>query len=68
MIRIRRLFKIIRIVYRYRLDSLIDKDKLPLIARLLLSPAVLYGKPSDNRGERLRKALESLGPIFVKFG
>ena len=68
MIRLRRLLKIIHVVYRYRLDSLIDKDKLPFFARLLLSPAVLYGRPSNNRGERLRKALESLGPIFVKFG
>ena len=68
MIRLRRLLKITHIVYRYRLDSLIDKDKLPLLARLALAPAVLYGRPSSNRGERLRKALESLGPIFVKFG
>lgn len=68
MIRIRRLLKITHIVYRYRLDSLIDKDKLPLLARIVLAPAVLYGRPSSNRGESLRKALESLGPIFVKFG
>jgi len=68
LIRIRRLLKITHIVYRYRLDSLVDKDKLPLLARLALAPAVLYGRPSANRGERLRKALESLGPIFVKFG
>jgi ubiquinone biosynthesis protein len=68
LIRLRRLLKITHIVYRYRLDSLIDKDKLPLLARLALAPAVLYGRPSSNRGERLRKALESLGPIFVKFG
>ena len=68
MIRLRRLLKITRVVYRYRLDSLIDKDKLPMLARLVLAPAVLYGRPSSNRGERLRKALESLGPIFVKFG
>ena len=68
MIRFRRLLKITHVVYRYRLDSLIDKEKLPLLARLLLAPAVLYGRPSNNRGERLRKALESLGPIFVKFG
>jgi ubiquinone biosynthesis protein len=68
LIRFRRLLKITHVVYRYRLDSLVDKDKLPLFARLLLAPAVLYGRPSNNRGERLRKALESLGPIFVKFG
>jgi ubiquinone biosynthesis protein len=68
LIRIRRLLKIIHVVYRYRLDSLIDKDKLPLVARLLLIPARLFGSTAPNRGERLRKALESLGPIFVKFG
>ena len=68
MIRLRRLLKITHMVYRYRLDCLIDKDKLPLAARLALAPAVLYGRPSSNRGERLRKALESLGPIFIKFG
>ncbi|MGB0449703.1 MAG: ubiquinone biosynthesis regulatory protein kinase UbiB [Porticoccaceae bacterium] len=68
MIRFRRLLKIIHVVYRYRLDSLVDKDRLPLLARLALAPAVLYGRPSSSRGERLRRALESLGPIFVKFG
>jgi len=66
--RLRRLLKIIRVVYRYRLDQLIDKSQAPMILRLLLSPAVLWGRPTASRGERLRRALESLGPIFVKFG
>ena len=68
MTRLRRLLKIIRVVYRYRLDQLIDKSQAPMILRLLLSPAVLWGRPTASRGERLRRALESLGPIFVKFG
>ncbi len=68
MIRLRRFLTITHVIYRYRLDSLIDKQRLPLLARMALAPAILYGRPSANRGERLRKALESLGPIFVKFG
>ncbi len=68
MTRLRRVLKIIRVVYRYRLDQLIDKSKAPTAVRLLLSPAVLWGRPSASRGERLRRALEKLGPIFVKFG
>jgi ubiquinone biosynthesis protein len=68
LIRLRRLAAIARVVFKYRLDTLLDKSKTPLPLRLLLSPAILWGKPKVSRGERLRKALESLGPIFVKFG
>ncbi len=68
MIRLRRIIKIIRVVGKYRLDLLLDKHKLPLGARLLLAPAMLFGPAHEDRGERLRKSLEELGPIFVKFG
>ena len=70
MIRLRRLGKIIRVAGKYRLDALLDKGQLPLSARILLSPAVLFGSSANkgSRGERLRKALEELGPIFIKFG
>lgn len=68
MIRLRRMIKIIRVVGKYRLDLLLDKHKLPLRARLLLAPAMLFGPAHEDRGERLRKSLEELGPIFVKFG
>ena len=66
--RLRRIGKIIKVVGKYRLDQLLDKQQLPLGVRLLLSPAVLFGAAKGTRGERLRKALEELGPIFVKFG
>ena len=66
--RLRRIGKIIKVVGKYRLDQLLDKQQLPLGARLLLSPAVLFGNAKGTRGERLRQALEELGPIFVKFG
>jgi len=68
VIRLRRIIKIIRVVGKYRLDLLLDKHKLPLGARLLLAPAMLFGPAHEDRGERLRKSLEELGPIFVKFG
>ena len=70
MIRLRRLAKIVRVVGKYRLDELLDKDNLPFTVRAALAPAVLFGKAKNkaNRGERLRLALEELGPIFIKFG
>ena len=42
MIGLRRLGKIIRVAGKYRLDALLEKDQLPLSARLLLSPCQFY--------------------------
>ena len=68
MIRLRRIAKIVKVVGKYRLDLLLNKEKLPLSIRIFLAPAVFFGRANGSRGERLRKALEELGPIFVKFG
>ena len=68
MTRLRRLAKIVSIVGKYRLDELLDKGSLPLSIRALLAPAVLFGRAKGGRGERLRKALEDLGPIYIKLG
>jgi ubiquinone biosynthesis protein len=68
VIRLRRIAKIVKVVGKYRLDLLLDKEKLPLSIRIFLAPAVFFGRANGSRGERLRKALEELGPIFVKFG
>ena len=59
---------IIWIVLRYGLDELVltsfQKPWLTVIARV-----VSFGRRLDApRGQRLREALERLGPIFVKFG
>lgn len=53
---------------RYRLDTLAQDLHLPFALRLPL--AVLHWLPAPRRprGERLRLALETLGPVFVKFG
>ncbi|MCA6063686.1 ubiquinone biosynthesis regulatory protein kinase UbiB [Thalassolituus marinus] len=66
-----RLWKILFVFTRYRLDSLVPVEQLPLSLRILLwlAPWRLNPVPSRlNRGERLRLALEALGPIFIKFG
>ena len=66
-----RLWKILFIFTRYRLDALVPTEQLPLKIRVLLwlAPWRLSPVPSKlSRGARLRLALEALGPIFVKFG
>nr|WP_239031468.1 MULTISPECIES: ubiquinone biosynthesis regulatory protein kinase UbiB [unclassified Modicisalibacter] len=65
-----RLLRILWVVARYRLDSLIPLDRLPPLLRLVvrLSPLRLLPTGGHSRGRRLRLALEALGPIFVKFG
>ena len=65
-----RLFKIVWIIARHRLDTLIPMERLPFWLRALLwfSPLRLFSVGHRSRGERLRLALEALGPIFIKFG
>ncbi len=68
MIEFWRLLQIIRVVVRYRLDTLINTQALPFSLRCLLLITKLKPVPKLNRGARLRKACEDLGPIFIKFG
>lgn len=70
MSRLQRLARIAWVFCRYRLDLLVDRDKLPSGLALLLAfaPWRLFPSGSYSRGERLRLAMESLGPVFVKFG
>jgi len=65
-----RLLRIGWVIARYRLDTLIPVARLPWWLRLLMgiSPLKLFPLGERPRGERLRLALEELGPIFVKFG
>ncbi|MEH6471507.1 MAG: ubiquinone biosynthesis regulatory protein kinase UbiB [Halopseudomonas sp.] len=70
VLRLLRLLKIVRVVARYRLDDLFDGLRLPWYARLclVLLPWRYIYRSRLPRGERLRLAMEELGPIFVKFG
>ena len=66
-----RLLEIQRVLLRHRLDDYVRATHLyrPLRFLLVLSPTVWLGRRRGGaRGERLRLALEELGPIFVKFG
>lgn len=68
MSRLHRSFFIVWVVFHYGLDELVlsgfDKPWLRRLTRLL----TLGRKLDAPRGQRLREALERLGPIFVKFG
>jgi len=68
--RSRRLLRILHIAGRYRLQEFIDTDKLPALPRTLLRLPPWRGGQAVglSRGERLRRALEELGPVFIKFG
>jgi len=63
-----RVLFILWIVVRYGLDQL-AMDSLRHPALRLLTRLLALGRRLDApRGQRLREALERLGPIFVKFG
>ncbi|HEU4373598.1 MAG TPA: ubiquinone biosynthesis regulatory protein kinase UbiB, partial [Telluria sp.] len=63
-----RLLKILRVATKYGLDEIaISGLKVPRTAKLIDS-VIFWRDISAPRGERLRTALEELGPIFVKFG
>ncbi|MEX2476401.1 ubiquinone biosynthesis regulatory protein kinase UbiB [Marinobacter sp.] len=70
MTRLLRLFRIAWVFCRYRLDTFLPLAELPgpLKVLFLLAPWHLFPKPKLSRGDRLRLAMEELGPVFVKFG
>ena len=63
-----RLRRILWVVVRHRLFDLGGDWNPPLALALCLAPLRMLPAPKTPRGERLRLALESLGPIYVKFG
>ena len=65
---IRRLLEIFFTIGRFRLDKLFSNLHIPFKYKILLWIFVLFPNHRSSRGERLRYAFESLGPVFVKFG
>jgi ubiquinone biosynthesis protein len=65
-----RLLTIHRVLVRYGLDDFVRATHLyrPLRFIFWLSPWTWFRRRRGTRGERLRRALEDLGPVFVKFG
>lgn len=68
ILKFQRLLKILRVATKYGLDEIaISGLKVPRTAKLI-DTVIFWRDISAPRGERLRMALEELGPIFVKFG
>ena len=62
-----RIIFIIFIALKFRLDEFFTLRKNSFI-NVVLYPLNLFKPKKNNRAIRLRLALESLGPIFIKFG
>jgi len=67
-VRILRLLKILRISLRFGLDEFLLGHERVRLLRTAVSTTLYWRDLSAPRAERLRHALEALGPIFVKFG
>ncbi len=65
-----RLFSINRVLTKHGLDELIFRTSLFRGMRYLafLSPGTLARRTHGSMGVRIRRTLEELGPIFIKFG
>ena len=61
---------ILKVFAKYRLDTFIEDLNLPLFVCfwLYLLPWRYFIPASRPRAERLRLAIEALGPVFIKFG
>jgi ubiquinone biosynthesis protein len=68
MLRSLRVLKIARVAIRYGLDDIAMSGLAIPRTTGLLNRLMFWRDLSAPRGVRLRKALEDLGPIFVKFG
>jgi len=65
-----RLLRIVHVLVRHGLDEFVFRLHLlrPYRFLLWLLPSFWFCDRSTARGQRLREALEELGPVFIKFG
>jgi len=65
-----RLIHIQWVLVRHGLDEVLFATKVfrPFRFLMILAPWTWFGRRKTPRGERIRRALEDLGPIFIKFG
>jgi ubiquinone biosynthesis protein len=66
--RLLRLYKILFVSMRFGLDEFFLAHARVRSLRILIATLLFWRRLERPRGERLRLALEALGPIFVKFG
>ncbi|WNC72661.1 ubiquinone biosynthesis regulatory protein kinase UbiB [Thalassotalea psychrophila] len=68
--RSKRLYKIVKTFLNYGLDELLPADKTPFIAKVARHS--LFWLRNKHKNEpierRFRLAIETLGPVFIKFG
>src|SRR5207253_7440086 len=60
--------KILRVSIRYGLDNIAMSSLVTPRVAMLIDGVIFWRDISTPRAVRLRRALEELGPIFVKFG
>ncbi|WP_076417492.1 ubiquinone biosynthesis regulatory protein kinase UbiB [Colwellia sp. UCD-KL20] len=65
-----RLYKIVQTFLQYGLDELVPKKSLPWYAKLARVSLFWLGNKHKDKpvALRFRLAIESLGPVFIKFG
>src|SRR5574340_1188575 len=68
MMRLLRLARIVTVALRFGLDEFLLAHARLGGLRVLVAATLFWRRLDRPRGERLRLALENLGPIFVKFG
>jgi ubiquinone biosynthesis protein len=73
LIRPRNILRLIHIQWvlvRHGLDEVLFATKVlrPFRFLMILAPWTWFGRRTTPRGVRIRRALEDLGPIFIKFG
>ncbi|MCW5582007.1 MAG: ubiquinone biosynthesis regulatory protein kinase UbiB [Luteimonas sp.] len=66
--RLLRLLKILRVALRFGLDEFLPGHERARALRAAVGGLLFWRDLSAPRAVRLRRALEALGPIFVKFG
>jgi ubiquinone biosynthesis protein len=66
--RLLRLLIILMVALRFGLDEFLLGHERVRGLRLLTRPLLFWRRLDQPRAVRLRRALETLGPIFVKFG
>ncbi|MFN5665402.1 MAG: hypothetical protein ACK461_09515, partial [Bacteroidota bacterium] len=68
---LRRYRQVIRVLFKYGLDDMLAHSNLrKVMPRLLLHKKIQgeLSKQTYTRSERIRLAIEELGPTFIKFG
>ena len=67
-----RLLKVLNVAAKYRLDEFLRGRRrmrpLRLLLRLCRAPFSFARAPAGDRNVRLRRAMEELGPVYIKFG